>query len=116
MKDNEQKELEFKAYGKRVTFHTRHWWILEWLEEQPGRNLADKVWSVVNQAYQQDYAERAKKAEERARTATDAGERLDLICEAMGHYSKAGNSKRHDELHAELWRDMARSGLWDKTT
>src|SRR5258708_5489698 len=54
--DQEQKAIEIAAYGKLIRFHTRHHWILTWIEEQPGKNLADKLWNVVNRAYQADYA------------------------------------------------------------
>lgn len=111
MTDEERKEIEFRAYGKRITFHSRHWWILEWLEEQTGKNLADKVWNVVNRAYQADYAERARKAQARGYAATDAGKRLDAFCEAMGYYSRAGDSAACDRLHQLVWSEAWRFGI-----
>jgi hypothetical protein len=62
MTPEEIKESELRAYGKRITFHTRHHWILTWLEELPGKSLASKVWTIVDAAYRADYTARGRAA------------------------------------------------------
>lgn len=98
----EEKEIELRAYGKRITFPTRHHWILTWLEEQPGKNLADKVWRVIDRAYRADYAARASRAESRYCQTGIFKDKVAALCEAMEYWSRAGNEAQHAHLHRIL--------------
>ena len=108
----EEKAIRERAYGKRINFHTRHHWILTWLEEQPGKNLADKVFGVVERAYKADYGRRARLAMGRywADAATDA-DKMGALCEAIECYARAGLSadeeSAHDMLRAMMYRQAA---------
>lgn len=113
----EEKAIEKAANGKYIKFHTRYHWILTWLEEQPGKNLADKVWGVIDRAYRADYAERGREAMRRYRACgpEDLGGQLDAIAEAMGFYSRAGDGEKYKELHRLIWavgqRKIERDGV-----
>ena len=112
----EIKAIEIAAYGKTIAFRTRHHWILTWIEEQPGKNLADKLWNVVNRAYQADYAARGRDAYTRycRCLSADLDGQMIALSEAMEGYARAGDSKRYDELHQLItnvgWRKVERDG------
>lgn len=117
MNYNEIKAIERAAYGKRITFHTRHHWILTWLEEQPGKNLADKVWRVIDRAYRADYAARGHAAMGRYLEALGKGSypaldydgMLAALCDACEFYGRAGEQEQEDRA-----RDLLRSVVYSK--
>lgn len=98
----EEKEIEFRAYGKYIRFHTRYHWILTWLEEQPGKNLSDKVWGVIDRAYRADYRGRASRAESRYCQAGNFKDKVAALCEAMEYRGRAGDEDQHAHLHTML--------------
>jgi hypothetical protein len=65
MEDKERKELEQRAYGKPITLMPRHWTLYEWIKEQPGKSLRDKLYGIVKRAYQEDYKARGFAANDR---------------------------------------------------
>lgn len=116
MDEPERKALELRANGKRITFHTRYHWILTWLEERPGKSLADKVWGVIDRAYRADYAERGRAAMSRYWQALGEGTHYpDLnypaltaaLCDACECFGRA--ELRDDEERA---REMLRSVVY----
>ena len=111
MKSDERKAIEERAYGKRITFHTRHHWILTWLEELPGKSLAEKVYGIVDRAYRADYEERGYAAMGRYWKALEGTEYPDLnypalitaLCDACECFGRAGKQD-HEERARELLR------------
>lgn len=114
---DEYKAIHIAAYGKPIRFHTRHHWILTWIEEQPGKNLADKLWNVVNRAYQADYATRGRDAYARFCRCgpADLDGQMVALSEAMDCYARASDNARYDELHQLItnvgWRKVDRDGV-----
>ena len=109
MTTDEQKEIELRAYGKRISFHTRHHWILTWLEEQPGKNLADRVFGVIDRAYRAHYAEVGRAALNRYWSVLDIDDlspALDALNEAIDAFNRAGM-----ETQGDIGRDLLRSVL-----
>lgn len=115
MNDDERKDLELRAFGKRITFHTRHHWILTWIEEQPGRNLADKVWNIIDRAYRADYAERGHQAmrlyarmlNRGTYPALDYAAMAAALCEACECYGCAGLQDREEMARRTLYDVLA---------
>jgi hypothetical protein len=111
---NEHKALEEAAYGKLITFHTKHHWILTWIQEQPGRSLRAKVWGVIDRAYRADYAKRGQEAMRRYWDALGPGDYPNLnysaivaaLCDACECFGRAG--LRDDEERA---RDCLRGAM-----
>src|SRR5689334_8165466 len=97
MAPDECNELELRAYGKRISFHTRHHWILTWLEEQPGKSLADKVWGVIDRAYRADYRARGYKAQIRS-VGAEKSERLAALNEAIECFQRSGDENQAQHL------------------
>ena len=114
MSDEERKALELAAFGKRITFPTKHHWILTWLEELPGKSLSEKVYGIVDRAYRADYAERGYAALARYWQALEGTEYPDLnypaliaaSCDACECFGRAG---RHDD--EERARDLLRGAV-----
>lgn len=102
------------ALGKRISFHTRRHWILEWIEAQEGKSLADKVWRVIDAAYRADYLARGQaeiaRYHDLARTFRYSDlapqpvlqEMLQACSYASAHYSRAGREDLADNAHAIL--------------
>ena len=111
---DDRKELEEKAYGKPILFVPRHWTLYEWVKEQPGRSLRDKLFGVVKRAYSADYKQRGHEAMGRYLNALGKGTYPDLdydsittaLCEACECYGRAGETEQ--EEHA---RDLLRSAV-----
>src|SRR5689334_10185586 len=111
MDTQEIKDLEQRAYGKPILFIPRHWTLYEWVKEQPGRSLRDKLWGVVNRAYRADYSRRGRLAMGRYFDVLSRGTYPDLdwpavtkeLCEACECFSRAG---LHDD--EERARDLLR--------
>jgi hypothetical protein len=112
--------LERAAYGRRITFHTKHHWILTWLLERPGESLAGKVWTIINDAYKADYAARGHAAIGRywshlesfdydAPGQQNSTDLLTDLSEACECFSRAG-----DETRADIARDLMRAVLYQQ--
>lgn len=111
MKTPEQKALEERAYGKPIRFHTRHWWILEWIDEQPGKNRADKVWNIIHNAYKQHYLDKAHKAKAAFFSATTFQDRMDCLCKAAEYYGRAENNEQYEFVRELMGGLMERGSV-----
>lgn len=113
----EEKAIEEAANGKYIKFHTRHHWLLTWLEEQPGKNLADKVWGVIDRAYRADYTQRGREAnrrywqalEEDGLTPQGLSKMISALSEACEYFGRAGLNE--DEERA---REMLRAVVYQQ--
>ena len=120
------KALELRAYGKRITFHTKYHWILTWLEERPGKNLADKVGGIINTAYQSDYESRGQAEIDRYWALCAAfdysnpdpqqailGDMINALSNACEYFNRAENKSAaavaQDLLHSVIFQKVKRA-------
>lgn len=99
--NEEQKALERAARGQRITFHTRHWWILEWIDQQPGKTRAARVWGIIDRAYRAWCRDKSHAAYTAYLMATGA-DRITHLCEAITYAERAGDQARADQIRPRL--------------
>ncbi|MEI8164941.1 MAG: hypothetical protein WCG26_01120 [Chloroflexales bacterium] len=90
------KQIHEAAYGKPFRFSPRHHWIYDWMKEQPGTSLPDKLYRIVEAAYKADHLRRGHEAFSAYRvlpllTKADHGKALDLVNQACDSFARAGD-------------------------